>query len=383
MYIVAAKRTPVGGFLGSLSAYTAPQLGAAAIEAAVAQAGISKSAVNEVILGNVLSANIGQAPARQASKYAGIPDDVDATTINKVCSSGLKSVVFATQSLAANGFDFVIAGGMESMSNAPFYAVNHRKGNKAGHDLMLDGMIKDGLWDPYNDFHMGSAAEMVNKKYGITRAEQDAYAIASYRKARQAQDSGFFNAEMAVIGGAERDEDIDKLKEEKVPLLRPIFEKDGSITAANASNLNDGAAALIIASEVAAGRMANQPLARIVAYADAAQAPAWFTTSPILAIEKVLAKAKLSAADIDFFEINEAYANVPIINARLGNLDPERINIHGGGVSIGHPIGASGARILTTLAYTLIDQQARYGIAALCNGGGGATAMLIENLQRH
>jgi acetyl-CoA C-acetyltransferase len=381
MYIVAAKRTPVGGFLGSLSNFSAPQLGAVAIEAAIAQAGIAKNAIREVLLGNVLSANIGQSPARQASKFAGIPDDVDATTINKVCSSGLKSVVFAAQSVAANDFDFVLAGGMESMSNAPFYISDHRKGHKANNGLLVDGMIKDGLWDPYNDFHMGSAAELVNKKYGITREEQDAYAIASYRKARQAHESGFFMAEIAAVNGVVRDEDIDKLKEEKVPQLKPIFEQDGSITAANASNLNDGAAALIIASEAGAKSISGQPLARIIAYADAAQAPEWFTTSPILAIEKVLAKAKLTAADIDFFEINEAYSNVAIINARLGNLDMERINIHGGGVSIGHPIGASGGRILTTLAYTLIGQNARYGIAALCNGGGGATAMLIENLQ--
>lgn len=381
MYIVAAKRTPVGGFLGALSNFSAPQLGAVAIEAAIEQAGIPKTAIDEVILGNVLSANIGQSPARQAAKLAGIPDEVDATTINKVCSSGLKSVVFAAQSVEANAFDFVVAGGMESMSNAPFYITDHRKGNKANNGVLVDGMIKDGLWDPYNDFHMGSAAELVNKKYDITREEQDAYAIASYRKARQAHESGFFHAEMAAVAGITRDEDIDKLKEEKVPNLKPIFEKDGSITAANASNLNDGAAALIIASEEAVHKFDIKPLARIIAYADAAQAPEWFTTSPILAIEKVLAKAKLTVADIDFFEINEAYANVAIINARLGHLDIDKINIHGGGVSIGHPIGASGGRILTTLIYTLIDKNAKYGIAALCNGGGGATAMLIENLQ--
>lgn len=381
MYIIAAKRTPVGGFLGTLSHFSAPQLGATAIEAAIEQAGIPKTAVNEVIFGNVLSANIGQSPARQAAKFAGIPDETDATTINKVCSSGLKSVVFAAQSLDANTFDFVVAGGMESMSNAPFYITDHRKGHKANNGLLVDGMIKDGLWDPYNDFHMGSAAELVNKKYGITRAEQDEYAIASYRKAIQAHESGFFKAEIAGVEGIIRDEDIDKLKEEKVPNLKPIFEQAGSITAANASNLNDGAAALVIASEEGLRQYNSKPLAKIIAYADAAQAPEWFTTSPILAIEKVLAKAKLTVADIDFFEINEAYANVAIINARLGNLDINKINIHGGGVSIGHPIGASGGRILTTLMYTLIDQQARYGIAAICNGGGGATAMLIENLQ--
>lgn len=381
MYIIAAKRTPVGGFLGSLSNYSAPQLGAIAIKAAIEQAEIPNTAIDEVIFGNVLSANIGQSPARQASKFAGIPDNVDATTINKVCSSGLKSVVFAAQSIDANQFDFVVAGGMESMSNAPFYLNNHRKGNKSSHELLIDGMIKDGLWDPYNDFHMGSAAELVNKKYDIKREEQDEYAINSYKKARSAHESGFFNQEIVAVDGIVRDEDIDKLKEEKVPNLKPIFEQDGSITAANASNLNDGAAALIIASEEALKKYDTKPLAKIIAYADAAQAPEWFTTSPILAIEKVLKKAKLEVADIDFFEINEAYANVPIINSKLGNLDLEKVNVHGGGVSIGHPIGASGARILTTLIYTLIDKNAKYGIAAICNGGGGSTAMLIENLQ--
>lgn len=383
MYIIAAKRTPVGGFLGSLSNYSAPQLGAIAIEAAIEQAGISKTAVNEVLLGNVLSANLGQSPARQAAKFAGIPDEADATTINKVCSSGLKSVVFAVQSIDANDFNFVVAGGMESMSNAPFYITNHRKGSKSGNGQMIDGMIKDGLWDPYNDFHMGSAAELVNKKYGITRAEQDAFAIGSYQKAKQAHESGFFKTEIVEIDGISRDEDIDKLKAEKVPHLKPIFEEDGSVTAVNASNLNDGAAALVIASEKALSTLKHKPLAKIIAYADAAQAPEWFTTSPILAIEKVLQKAGLKAEDIDFFEINEAYANVPIVNARLGNLDPEKINVQGGGVSIGHPIGASGARILTTLIYTLIEKNARYGIAAICNGGGGASAMLIENTQLH
>jgi acetyl-CoA C-acetyltransferase len=379
MYIVSAKRTPVGGFLGNLSQYTATQLGTLAIEAAIAAIDLPKESVDEVIFGNVLSANLGQSPARQASHFAGIPDEVDVTTINKVCSSGLKSVVFATQSLISNSFDFVIAGGMESMSNAPFYVSGHRKGTKAGHGALVDGMIKDGLWDPYFDFHMGSAAELVNTKYGISRQEQDDYAIQSYRKAKSAHDSGFFTSEIIAVDGIVRDEDIDKLNEAKVPNLKPIFEKDGSITAANASNLNDGAAALIIASEGAVKAGKAKPLAKIVAYADAAQSPEWFTTSPHIAIQKVLKKAGLSINDIDFFEINEAYANVPIINARLGGFDPERVNIHGGAVAIGHPIGASGARILSTLAYTLIDQKARYGVAAICNGGGGSTAMLIEN----
>lgn len=379
MYIVSAKRTPVGGFLGSLSKYSAIQLGTFAVQGAINAIDLPKELINEIILGNVLSANLGQSPARQVSRFSGIPDEVDATTINKVCSSGLKSVVFAAQSIQSNGFDFVVAGGMESMSNAPFYLPGHRKGNKAGHDQLVDGIIKDGLWDPYFDFHMGSAAELVNKKYNISREEQDAYAISSYRKAKEAHDSGFFTSEIIPIDGLTRDEDIDKLNEAKVPTLKPIFEKDGSITAANASNLNDGAAAIIVASESAIKTHNLKPLAKIIAYADAAQSPEWFTTSPHIAIKKVLKKAKMSSDEIDYFEINEAYANVAMINAKLGGFDIEKINIHGGGVSIGHPIGASGARILTTLIHTLIEKKARYGVAAICNGGGGATAMLIEN----
>jgi acetyl-CoA C-acetyltransferase len=388
-YILAAKRTGTGGFMGSLASFSAPQLAAEVIKSALVAAGIKPSDVNEVILGNVLSANIGQAPARQAARAAGIPDEVDATTINKICSSGIKSVSYAVQSVLIGESDVVVAGGMESMSNAPYYIENHREGHKTGNQNIIDGMLKDGLWDPYHDFHMGSAAELANTKYGISREEQDEYTLKSFSKAKQAHTSGSFKNEITPITVKtkkgefiyETDEDIEKLNPEKVSQLKPIFEADGSITAANASNLNDGAAILIIVSEKFLKEHDLKPLAKIVAFSDAAQAPEWFTTSPSIAIEKTLQKAGLGVNDIDFFEMNEAYANVPIINSRLGGVDLKKVNIKGGAVAIGHPLGASGARILVTLTHTLQQQKAKYGMAAICNGGGGATAMLIENIQ--
>ncbi|WP_343606101.1 acetyl-CoA C-acyltransferase [Fluviicola sp.] len=388
-YILAATRTGTGGFLGSLSSFTAPQLAAETIKDAVSKAGIQLSDIDEVILGNVLSANIGQAPARQAARLAGIPDETDATTINKICASGLKSVSYAVQSILSGDSEVVLAGGMESMSNAPYYLENHRNGHKTGNHNLIDGMVKDGLWDPYHNFHMGSAAELANKKYQITREEQDEYTLKTFSKAQQAHASGSFANEITPITVQTKkgafvyatDEDIEKLNPEKLGQLKPIFEADGSITAANASNLNDGAAALIIVSGAFLEKHNLKPLARIVAFSDAAQAPEWFTTSPAIAIEKTLQKAGVSVNEIDYFELNEAYANVPIINARLAGMDLEKVNIRGGAVAIGHPLGASGARILVTLAHILKDKQAKYGIAAICNGGGGATAMLIENLK--
>jgi acetyl-CoA C-acetyltransferase len=387
-YILAATRTGTGGFMGSLSSFTAPQLAAEVIKNALVKAGISPAEVDEVILGNVLSANLGQAPARQAARAAGIPDEADATTINKICSSGIKSVSYAVQSIWLGDSDVVVAGGMESMSNAPYYLEQHRSGNKTGHQQLVDGMIKDGLWDPYHDFHMGNAAELANTHYGISREEQDAYTLKSFAKAKEAHHSGSFKEEITPISihtkkGTvvyETDEDIDKLDPEKVGRLNPIFEPDGSITAANASNLNDGAAILILVSEKFLREHALKPLAKIVAFADAAQAPEWFTTSPAVAIDKTLKKAGLSIRDIDYFELNEAYANVPIINSRLSGADPEKVNVKGGAVALGHPLGASGARILVTLTHILKQNQARYGMAAICNGGGGATAMLIEHV---
>jgi acetyl-CoA C-acetyltransferase len=388
-YILAAKRTGTGGFMGSLASFSAPQLAAEVIKSALISAGINPSDVDEVILGNVLSANVGQAPARQAARAAGIPDEVDATTINKICSSGIKSVSYAVQSVLLGDSDVVVAGGMESMSNTPYYIENHREGHKTGHQNIIDGMLKDGLWDPYHDFHMGSAAELANTKYGISREEQDEYTLKSFSKAKSAHISGSFKDEITPITVKTKkgefvydtDEDIEKLNPEKVSQLKPIFEADGSITAANASNLNDGAAILVIVSEKFLEEHNLKPLARIVAFSDAAQAPEWFTTSPSIAIEKTLEKSGVGVDEIDYFELNEAYSNVPIINSRLAGIDLEKVNVKGGAVAIGHPLGASGARILVTLTHTLQQQKAKYGMAAICNGGGGATAMLIENIQ--
>ncbi|WP_430406319.1 acetyl-CoA C-acyltransferase [Fluviicola sp.] len=388
-YILAAKRTGTGGFMGSLASFSAPQLAAEVIKSALVSAGIKPGDVNEVILGNVLSANVGQAPARQAARAAGIPDEVDATTINKICSSGIKSVSYAVQSVLLGESDVVVAGGMESMSNAPYYIENHREGHKTGNQQFIDGMLKDGLWDPYHDFHMGSAAELANTKYGISREEQDDYTLKSFSKAKNARLSGSFKDEITPVTVKTKrgefvydtDEDIEKLNPEKVSQLKPIFESDGSITAANASNLNDGAAILIIVSEKFLKEHHLKPLARIVAFSDAAQAPEWFTTSPSIAIEKTLQKAGVGVDEIDYFELNEAYSNVPIINSRLAGINLEKVNVKGGAVAIGHPLGASGARILVTLTHTLQQQNAKYGMAAICNGGGGATAMLIENMQ--
>lgn len=389
-YILAAARTGTGGFLGSLSAFSAPQLGAEVIKAALAKAGIQPGDVDEVIMGNVLSANLGQAPARQAARAAGIPDAADATTINKICASGLKAVAYAVQSIVSGTSDVVVAGGMESMSNAPYYLEKHREGNKTGHQQIVDGMIKDGLWDPYHNFHMGSAAELANKEYNISREEQDAYTLQSFAKAQRAHAEGKFANEIVPIEVPSKkgsftyatDEDIEKLNVAKVGQLKPIFEADGSITAANASNLNDGAAALVIVSEKFLKAHGLKPLARIVAFSDGAQAPERFTTSPAIAMEKTLQKAGIQASEVDVFEINEAYANVPILNAQLIGISLDKVNLNGGAVAIGHPLGASGARILTTLVHVLQQENATYGMAAICNGGGGATAMLIENLHQ-
>jgi len=387
VFIVAAKRTPVGGLLGSLSDFSAPQLGAIALKEAWQSAGILPGFIDSVYMGNVLSAGLGQSPARQAGIFAGIPDDKDATTINKVCASGMKSVAIGAQEIALGLHNIVAAGGMESMSNVPHYAYI-RKGTKLGNVTFTDGMTKDGLWDVYNDFHMGSAAELGIKKFGLTREQLDTFSLASYKKAQNATDNNKFREEIISVpvkSGKEtvlysRDEDIDKVIPEKMAALKPVFERDGLLTAANSSNLNDGAAALMLASADAVQRHNLKPLARIVASADAAQAPEWFTTSPSIAIPKALVQAKLNIADIDFFEINEAYSSVILSNAAILDIDPAKINVYGGAVAIGHPIGASGARILVTLINVLRQENGKYGVAAICNGGGGATAMVIENL---
>lgn len=388
VFIVSARRTPVGSLLGSLSHLSATQLGAMAIEHALLSAKVSPGQVDSVYMGNVLSAGLGQLPARQAAIFAGIPADKDATTINKVCASGLKAVMLGAQQLQLEQEDLVVAGGMESMSNAPHYAYL-RKGQKLGNLQLIDGMTKDGLWDVYHDYHMGNAAELGVKKYGLTREMQDEYAIRSYTLARKAAENHRFNAEIIPLKTGfktgdrifDTDEDVEKIIEEKVPRLQPAFEKGGTITAANASNLNDGAAALLLASADAVKKYDLRPLARIVSYADAAQEPEWFTTSPALAIPKALRVAGLGLKDIDYFEINEAYASVILSIRQILDIPLEKINIYGGAVAIGHPIGASGARILTTLTSVLRQEKGRYGVAAICNGGGGASAMVIENIQ--
>ncbi len=388
VFIVSAKRTPIGGLMGSLSSFNATQLGAIALSEAYQAAGIDPALVDEVYMGNVLSANLGQAPARQAAIHAGIPASVDATTINKVCSSGIKATMIAAQQIQLGLSGIVLSGGMESMSNAPHYTYL-RKGHKFGDVTLIDGMIKDGLWDAYHDYHMGNAAELATRKYNLSREAQDAYALASYEKAATATKQGKFVQEIIPITLQQKsgsitvteDEDIYKIIPGKVAQLPPAFEKGGSITAANASNLNDGAAALLLASADMVGQHQLKPIARIIAYADAAREPEWFTTAPALAIPKALQRAGLSLKDIDAFEINEAYAAVILANQQLLGFDLAKVNRYGGAVALGHPIGASGARILTTLTSVLRQEGGRYGIAAICNGGGGASAMIIENMQ--
>lgn len=388
VYIVAAKRTPIGGLLGNLSHLSATELGAIAIKNAYESAGIDPDVIGSVYMGNVLSANLGQSPARQAAIFAGIPDTKDASTINKVCASGMKAAMIGAQQIQLGLEDVIVTGGMESMSNTPHYAMM-RKGHKFGDVTFIDGLIKDGLTDVYNNFQMGNAAELCVKKYELTREQQDDYAIQSYQRAAKATKENKFKNEIIPItvkqkNGAlviDSDEDIEKIIMDKVAKLPPVFEAGGTITAANASNLNDGAAALILASKEAVEKYNLNPLAKIISYADAAQAPEWFTTAPSLAIPKALKQAGLSVSDIDFFELNEAYAAVALANTRILGLNPDKVNVYGGAVAMGHPLGTSGARILVTLLSVLQQEGGRYGLAAICNGGGGASAMVIENLK--
>lgn len=387
VFIIAAKRTPVGGFMGSLSGFTASQLGAQAIQNTYESIQLAPEYIDSVYMGNVLSAGLGQSPARQAAIFSGIPVDKDATTVNKVCASGMKAAMIGAQQIQLGLENIVMTGGMESMSNVPHYAYL-RQGKKLGDAAFTDGLIKDGLWDVYNDFHMGSAAELGVKKYGHTRQQLDDYALLSYQRARNASSENKFDNELISISvkGKKgttvitRDEDIDKLIPEKISLLQPAFEKDGTLTAANSSNLNDGAAAILLGSSEAIQQHGLSPLAKIIAYADAAQSPEWFTTSPSIAINKVLKQAGLNLSDIDYLEINEAYSSVILSNQQILGYDLDKVNVYGGAVALGHPIGASGARIITTLVNVLRQEKGRYGIAAICNGGGGASAMLIENL---
>ncbi len=387
VFIVSAKRTPIGSLLGSLSGYTATQLGAIAIQNVYESISLNPEWIDSVYMGNVLSAGVGQSPARQVAIFSKIPNDKDATTINKVCASGMKATVLGAQQIQTGIGEIVVTGGMESMSNVPHYAYL-RNGTKLGNLTLTDGMTKDGLWDVYNDFHMGSAAELGVKKYGHTRQQLDDYALLSYKRAQEATEQGKFKNELVTVNvqgkkeiiTVDKDEDIYKLIPEKVAQLKPVFEKDGLLTAANSSNLNDGAAALILASEEAVKKYNLKPLAKIVSYADAAQAPEWFTTSPSIAITKALKQANLNLSDINYFEINEAYASVILSNQQILGFDINKVNVYGGAVALGHPIGASGARIIVTLLNVLQQEKGKYGVAAICNGGGGASAIVIENL---
>ncbi|MDF2932631.1 MAG: acetyl-CoA C-acyltransferase [Chryseobacterium sp.] len=387
VFIIAAKRTPIGGFLGNFAEVSATDLGAAAIKGAIENANIDLKNIESVYMGNVLSANLGQSPARQASKFAGIPDETDCTTVNKVCAAGMKATILGAQQIQLGLENMVITGGMESMSNVPHYT-NKRKINKLGNEILIDGLLKDGLTDVYNDFHMGNAAELCVEKYKLTREQQDEYALKSYEKAAKATKEGKFKNEIIPFTLKQKqgetviteDEDIYKIIPEKVSKLKPSFVEGGTITAANASNLNDGAAAILLASKEAVEQYNLKPLAKVIGYADAAQAPEWFTTAPSIAIPKALKRANLQLEDIDFFEINEAYAAVALANQIELGLDPQKINVYGGAVALGHPLGASGARIICTLVSVLQQEKGKYGVAAICNGGGGATAIVIENL---
>ena len=389
VYIVSAVRTPIGSFGGSLSSLSASELGAVAIKAAVERAGIQSEQVQEVFMGNVLSANLGQAPATQAAKFAGLPD-IPATTINKVCASGTKAIIIAAQSIALGENDIVIAGGMESMSNVPYYLDKARNGYRLGNGQIIDGLVKDGLWDVYNDYHMGSAAELCATECNISREDQDAFAIESYKRSQAAQANSKFKNEIisleikdkkGEITIIEHDEEINAVKFDKIPGLKPVFKKDGTVTAANASTLNDGAAALVLMSKTRIQELGLKPLAKIISYADAQQAPEWFTTTPAKAIPKALERAKIKSSDVDFYEINEAFSVVSLANNRILELDPAKVNVNGGAVSMGHPLGASGARIVVTLLNVLQQNGGKIGVAGICNGGGGASALIIENMQ--
>ncbi|MBO9594579.1 MAG: acetyl-CoA C-acyltransferase [Niabella sp.] len=389
VYILSAVRTPVGSFGGALKDLSATQLGAVAIKAALAKAGIDPQQVNDVIMGAVLQANLGQAPARQAARFAGLPDKVNCTTINKVCASGMKAIASAAQHIALGDADIVVAGGMESMSNVPFYLDKMRWGNKYGNVAAIDGLAKDGLTDVYNGEAMGMAAELCAGECGISREDQDAFAAESYHRSQRAWEAGKFNEEVVPVEVPSRkgdpviiskDEEPFNVKFDKIATLKPAFKKDGTVTAANASTMNDGAAALVLISKEKAEALGLRPIARILSYADAEQAPEWFTTTPSLAVPGAVEKAGLEMGAIDFWELNEAFSVVGIENTRRMKLDPATVNVNGGAVSIGHPLGASGARIIVTLIHVLKQNNGRYGAAGICNGGGGASAMVVERV---
>ncbi|MBU2884161.1 acetyl-CoA C-acyltransferase [Gilvimarinus agarilyticus] len=387
VYLVSAVRTPIGSFGGSLSSLSAVQLGSIAIQGALNKAGIQTENVDEVFMGNVVSAGLGQAPARQAAIGAGIGYNVPCTTVNKVCASGMKSVMLAAQSIMLGQNDVVVAGGMESMSNIPYYVPKARYGLGYGHGQMLDGLLHDGLWEPYHKFPMGSCADNTAKEMNISREAQDEYAIASYQKTATSTEAGSFKNEIVPVEVPQRkgepvvvneDEEFRKVKFDKIPSLRPVFNADGSVTAANASTINDGASALVVMSKRKMEELKLKPIAKILGFADAAQEPIWFTTAPSLAIPKAIKHAGLTPKDVNFYEINEAFSVVALANIQALGLKPDTVNVLGGAVALGHPLGASGARIITTLTSVLDQKKGKIGVAGICNGGGGASAIVIE-----
>ena len=385
--VASACRTPIGSFGGTLSQLSAPRLGSIVIEEALRRANLPKNTVNEVIMGCVLTAGVGQAPARQAALFAGLPETVECMTVNKVCGSGMKAVMLAAQAIMLGDADIIVAGGMESMSNTPYLLEKARSGYRMGHAQMVDSMIKDGLWDVYNDFHMGNAAELCAKECNVPREAQDQFSVMSYQRALDAQKNCYFKDEIVPVHIPQKsgepvivqeDEEPKKVKFDRIPTLKPAFQKDGTVTAANASKLNDGAAALVVMAKEVATKMGVQPVARIVSFASSAKKPEWFTTAPADVIPKVLNRAKLTKNDIDLFEVNEAFAVVNLaVNKTLG-IDTERLNVHGGAIALGHPIGASGARILVTLLHAMKQRNVKRGLAAICIGGGEASGMILE-----
>jgi acetyl-CoA C-acetyltransferase len=388
VYILSAVRTPIGSFGGTLKSFSATQLGAFAIKGAIEKSGINADLVNEVIMGSVIQANLGQAPARQAAKFAGLSDHVICTTVNKVCASGMKSIAIAAQSIMLGDADIIVAGGMESMSNVPFYSENMRWGNKYGNVSLIDGLVKDGLTDVYDGKAMGVAAEMCASTCGISREDQDAFAIESYKRSQAASQNGKFDNEIIPVSIPQKkgdpilfskDEEPFNVMFDKIPGLKSAFLKDGSVTAANASTMNDGAAAVVLISKKKAEELGLTPIAKIKSFADAEQAPEWFTTAPALAVPKAVEKAGLTMDQIQYWELNEAFSVVGIENTKRMNLDPQKVNVNGGAVSIGHPLGCSGARIIVTLINVLKQNNAQFGAAGICNGGGGASALVIEN----
>ena len=389
VFVISAVRTPIGSFGGSLSGFTAVELGTKAVQGALQKAQVDPKEVNEVFIGNVISANLGQAPARQVAIQAGIGHNVPCTTVNKVCASGMKSVMLGAQSIMLGINDVVVAGGMESMSNIPYYLPNARFGYKYGQGALVDGLEKDGLWEVYNQFAMGNCADHTAKEMNITREQQDDYAISSYQRVATATESGYFKDEIIPVEIPQRkgdpvvmteDEEFKKVNFEKIPSLRPVFSKEGTVTAANASTINDGAAALILMSKEKVEALGVKPIAKVRGFADAAQDPLWFTTAPSLAIPRAMAHAGIDSSDVSFYEINEAFAAVALANNINLDLDADKVNVFGGAVAIGHPLGCSGARILTTLNSVLHHKEGEIGVAGICNGGGGASALVLEKV---